>query len=308
MTSDSGPAPVPASVLFLRLRAADGGAGALQAGWRDLLVPTLQKALAGWDGAHRVVLDAPDGYAIVGDVPPSVALASARLAAQHAPAAALGIGLHHGPVRAVRDTGGTHVMGDGLETASALAGFAATHPIVSSQSFREALAEAAPRQAEDLRPAGEMVDERLRPHALFVFDPDAARGRTLRRNLLAGGGLLVLLGAGWAGRVARERYEAAARRPATIQLDIRPFGDVFVDGEHKGAAPPLVKLSLPPGPHSIEVRSGRSQPLRLQVQLQPGEVMQVSHVFTQLPPPRRPQPRPQPQPSPFERLERFKFW
>lgn len=305
MTADAGPAPVTASVLFLRLRP-DGDEDA-QAGRRDRLVAALQHALAGWDAARRVVLDAPEGFAVVGEVAPAVALASARLAVQLAGDPALGAGLHHGPVRALRDTGGTRIVGDGLDTAAALAGFVARQPIVASQAFRDALAGSARIQAEALRPAGEMVDERLRPHALFVFDPQAARRRAWRRNFVAAAGLLTVLGAGWAGRVTRLRSEAAARRPATIHLDIRPSGNVVIDGIPHGVSPPMVEVLVAPGPHRIEVRSGRSQPLRVDVYLEPGEEMQVSHVFPSPAPARRaaPPPKPKPEPGPFER---FKFW
>jgi hypothetical protein len=123
--------------------------------------------------------------------------------------------------------------------------------------------------------------------------------------VVAGAGVLVLLGAGWAGRVLREQY-AEAHRPAILLLDVRPFGEVFVDGEPKGSAPPLVRLSLPAGQHSIEVRNGRLKPLRMQVQLKPGEELQLKHVFVAPPPPppsRRAKPKEQP-----GLLDRFKFW
>jgi hypothetical protein len=301
MTAEAGPAPVAASVLFLRLRNIAENTQEQLDGRREQLVAALQKALVPWAAAQRVVLDAPDGFAIVGAVEPGVALAAARLAAQHGRDPALGIGLHHGPVRALRDTTGTRIVGDGLDTAAALAGFAATHPIVASEAFRDALATGEPKQADHLRAAGEMVDERLRPHALYVFDTGIARDRARRRNVLAAGGVLLLLGAGWAARAVREHLEAQARRPAIIHLDIRPSGEVFIDGRRQGASPPLVKLSVPPGAHVIEVRSGRAQPLRLELQLQPGEEMQLSHVFPS--PPRRVPPKPQPGP-----FDRFKFW
>jgi hypothetical protein len=307
MTAESGPLPVPASVLFLRMRGFAEDLPSTQKTRRERLAAAVQALLSAWDNEHRVVLDAPDGLAIVGEVEPSKALAGAKLVAERGADANLGIGLHHGPVRALQDGAGSRVVGDGIATAAALAGFAATQPIVASQAFREALALRAPRLAEDLEPAGEQVDERLRPHALYVFDPKPARHRAVRRNVVAGAGVLVLLGAGWAGRVLREHYEEA-RRPAVLLLDVRPFGEVFVDGEPKGSAPPLVRLSLPAGPHSIEVRNGRLKPLRMQVQLRPGEEMQLKHVFVAPPPPppppaRRAKPKEQP-----GLLDRFKFW
>jgi hypothetical protein len=301
MTAVPGPAALAASVLSLRMRGfADDPAR--QAGARETLLAAARKALAGWDPAHRVVLEAPDGLAFVGLVPPSVALRAAGIVSREATGASLGIGLHHGVVEVVEEGGQARVSGEGVETAAALAGFTTTDAVVASQAFREALAARSRRDADDLRPAGDMVDEQLRKHPVFVFDAAAARDRTLRRRLLAGGGLVLLLGAGAAARIARERYEAA-RRPAVIHFDVQPSGEVFIDGRREGATPPMLELKVPPGPHSIEVRSGRFPPLRLEVQLQPGEQLQLRHVFAAPPPPRRPRVREQERPSVIEQLK-----
>ena len=305
MTAEAAPLPVPASVLFLRLRGFADDLPSTQKTRRERLAAAVQSLLASWDSERRVVLEAPEGLAVVGEVEPATALASARKAAQEGGDPQLAIALHHGPVRALQDGAGARIVGDGIETAAALAGFASTHPIVASQAFREALALRAPRQAEDLQPAGEQVDEGLRPHALYVFDPAPARRRFTRRKLLAAGGVVGLLAAGWAGRVGREYYEET-QRPAVILLDVRPTGEVFVDGEPKGSAPPLVRLSVPPGPHTIEVRHPRARPLRMQVQLQPGQEMQLKHQFVLPPPPPPPRrAKPKEQPGFFDR---FKFW
>ena len=277
MTAEAAQFPLVASVLSLRMRGTGGDPG-LQAGRREQLVATARKALAGWSEDRRVVLEAPDGLAFVGDVPPSVALQAASLLARDESEASIGIGLHHGSVQVVEEGGSARIRGEALDTASALAGVTATHPIVASQSFRDRVAAWAPREVEDLRPAGEMIDEQLRKHPIFVFDAGAARGRSLRRNVLATSGIVLLVGAGFAGRLARQRYEAA-RRPALIHLDIKPAGEIFIDGQLHGTTPPMLDLSLPPGPHSIEVRSGRFPPLRLDVQLQPGEELQLKHSF-----------------------------
>ena len=277
MTVETGQAAVAASVLSLRMRGF-GDDAAKQAARRQQLLATAKKALAAWDQGRRVVLEAPDGLAFVGDVPPSVALDAAGIAARYAGAGALGIGLHHGRIEVVQDGGSARLRGEGLEMASALAACSDARAIVTSQSFREALAASAPRDAVDLRAAGEIVDEQLRKHPIFVFDAEAARERTARRRLLAAGGLVGLLGAGLGVRTVREYYEAA-RRPGIVHLDIKPSGEIFVDGQSMGSTPPVLDLKLPPGPHSIEVRSGRFPPLRLEVQLQPGEEMQLRHVF-----------------------------
>lgn len=277
MTAEAGQFPLVASVLSLRMRGPGVDAG-LHADRREQLVAAARKALAAWSEDRRVVLEAPDGLAFVGDVPPSVALQAASLLARDGGETSIGIGLHHGAVQVVEEGGSARIRGEGLDTASALAGVTATHPIVASQSFRDRVAAWAPREVEDLRPAGEMIDEQLRKHPIFVFDAGAARGRSLRRNVLAASGIVLLVGAGFAGRVARQRHEAA-RRPAVIHLDIKPAGEVYIDGKLHGTTPPILDLSLPPGPHSIEVRSGRFPPLHLDVQLQPGEELQLKHSF-----------------------------
>jgi hypothetical protein len=312
MTHDPGVPPVAVNVLFLRVRSASEDTSLDHGRGREQLLAATQAAVLGWDRARRVVLDATDGVALIGDIGPLVALQAAQRAAREG-SKSIAIALHHGPVRVTGEGIATRVVGDGIETASALAGFATDSPIVASRAFRDALAADVPAEAEKLRPTGEVVDERLRPHALHVFDPAAARRRTSRRNLLAGSGLLLLLGAGWAGRVARQRY-AEARRPAVLLLDIRPTGEVFVDGETKGSAPPLLRLSLPPGPHTIEVRNGRLNPLKMDVHLQPGEQLELKHVFV-APPPPSPPPRKAKPPKPLtpgekiERtIERYKFW
>lgn len=306
MTPVPDPSPVPACVLFLRMRGLAACDAQEQAQRREQLTAAMQSALKSWDREQRVVLEAADGLALVGNVDPLQALGAARLAAPHAKDGTLGIGLHHGPVRAVADAaGGPRVLGDGLETAGALAGFSASHPVLASQSFRDALAAQSARAAEDLHAAGEGVDERLRPHALYVDDPAPARQRAVRRNVLGLLGVLFLLAAGYAGREGRERYEEA-HRVAVLVLDIHPAGEIFVDGERKGSAPPLVRISLPPGPHVVEVRNARFKPLRVEVQLKPGEEMQLKHVFVP-PPVRRARPQPQPRQEPGL-FERFKFW
>jgi hypothetical protein len=288
MTTLSGPATVPANVLFLRLPGYAGQPVAEQARRREQLAQLVRSAAAAWAGDSRIVLEAPDGLAIVGRGDPWLAVEAARLAAAGAGAGALGIGLHHGPVHAVADPArGARLTGDGLETAAAIAGQASAHPFLASLPFRDAVAARSVQLAQALRPAGEFVDERLRSHALYAFDPAAARGQRLRRSLVGGVVVLAILGLGVGGRLARERY-VAARRPAVLLLDVQPSGEVWVDGALMGTAPALERLELPAGPHSIELRHARARPVRIEVQLQPGEELKLKHVFPPPPAPARP--------------------
>jgi hypothetical protein len=302
--------PLPASVLFLRLRAFHEQPVAEQARRRDALLEAARKALAPWRDDQRVVLEAADGLAIVGRGDPALALEAARQAADACKNADVAIGLHYGPVKAEADAvAGARLAGEGLETAAAVAAFADKHPLLASLPFREALAARWPRRALALRPAGDFVDERLRSQTLYAFEPAAARRRATWRVLLGMAGVLLVLGAGYAGRTVRLEMEAAAR-PAIITIDIHPVGEIFIDGELKGLAPPLARLAIPAGPHSIEIRSGRLKPVTMEVQLKPGEELELKHTFVApvaAPPPRRAAPS-QPQTPQARAVDKVKSW
>jgi hypothetical protein len=302
------PIPVPASVLFLRLRAFHGQPVAEQARRREQLLAAARQAVAPWSADQRVVLEAPDGLAIVGRGDPALALEAARQAAAACKDADVAMGLHYGPVKAESDAmAGARLAGEGLETAAAVAAFADKHPLLASLPFRQALAARWPQRAQALRPAGEFVDDRMRSQTLYAFEPAAARKRALWRTLLGAAGVLVVLGAGYAGREWRLELEAA-QRPAVIALDIRPQGEVYVDGELKGTTPPLARLSIPAGPHTIELRNGRFKPVTMDVQLQPGEELQLKHVWVApavAPAPRRASPPQSPQ---ARAVDRVKSW
>lgn len=302
------PRPVAGCILVLRPRTGDAGAPGEEA-----LRAVAQAALRGWDASRRVVLQGPDGLAIAGAVAPAVALQALRRAARHRLAGSVTMALHHGTLRVLSAApGAARISGEGLTRAAVLAGLANARPLIS-EAFRQALAAGAPRAAQDLQPTKEVTGPG--GEALFRDDEARARARGRRRSLFATLGLVGILAAGWAGHAAREHQEAASR-PALILLDVQPPGEVFIDGVSHGVAPPLDRVWVAAGPHTIEIRSGRAKPLRLQVQLQPGQQLPVKHVFAAPPPPRRPAPAarprvpgspppPAPEPGP---LERFKFW
>jgi hypothetical protein len=270
MTDAPAPAPamVAASVLFLRWEGEPGTGPVLD----DQLVGRLKAALAHWDAAHRLVLEAPQGLVVAGEVPPSVARDAARRLARAADLPPLRAGLHHGELRITPDRAvQARVSGEALHAAAAAVNAAGDDRIGVSPAFASALAQ---------------------------------QRRATRRNILGGLGLLAVLGSGLAVREALEQYEAA-RQPAAIQLDIRPWGDVYVDGEPKGRTPPLVRLWLPPGPHVIEVRNGKLKPVRMDVTLQPAEELELKHVFSPPAPPAALKKKKQQPPSVMDRL---KFW
>jgi len=71
----------------------------------------------------------------------------------------------------------------------------------------------------------------------------------------------------------------APEAPAVITLDIKPMGEVTVDGVMKGKTPPLTELELKAGKHMIVVRNGNHAPLESEINLAPGERVTLTHRF-----------------------------
>jgi hypothetical protein len=67
--------------------------------------------------------------------------------------------------------------------------------------------------------------------------------------------------------------------PATVSLGIAPWGEVYVDGQKKGVSPPLNRLQMAPGRHTIEIRNTAFPPYKQTVDLKPGEQLKIKHKF-----------------------------
>ena len=65
----------------------------------------------------------------------------------------------------------------------------------------------------------------------------------------------------------------------SVMLGIAPWGEIIVDGEPHGVSPPLTRLALAPGTHTIEVRNGGAPPFIERIDLQPGQAVEVRHRF-----------------------------
>ncbi|MCC6608689.1 MAG: hypothetical protein IT515_03300 [Burkholderiales bacterium] len=292
---------IPASVVFCRLAGFGARPVAEQARLKEGLEDALAPALAPLNPTHRIVLDAPEGAAVVVLDGPDAALALGERLRAAGSKLSLAIGIDHGPVTlAVQGAHGPALVGDALTASTAIAEFAPPSGLLASRSFREALADVAPGEAEALRPSGTFTDSAVRSHD--VFAPDSVAGPVRRRRALLLGtlGVAGILAAGAAVRRLRHAAVARARRPALIALAVTPWGDVFVDRELRGKTPPLRSLELGPGRHTIEVRNTDNAPVTLNVDLQPGESLEVRHAFPPPPPPpavATPQPAAKPEPA-----------
>lgn len=238
----------------------------------------------------RVVLDAPEGVAIVLLGGPGVALELAKRAQFVAEGLRLYIGVNHGPVMSALDSlRGPGLVGDGLTAAVTLSNAAKPGHFVTSRAFREALKASDPRRVEELGPAGTYTDAQLRAHELFALDWRPGFVRGLR--LLALGALTVaaIVAMGFAARFTRQALEPPPPppppKPALIHLEIKPRGDVYIDGVLRGTSPPLKEIEIDPGPHIIEVRNKPSPPLRLELTVGSGDEMTIRHSFVTPKPP-----------------------
>lgn len=271
--------PALASVVVLKIQEFTRRPVAEQVRLKAQVEALAALAIQSLPAAHRLVLDAPDGVAVVLLGGPKDALELAERSQAVAADLPLCIGVNHGPVKPATDAlRGPGLVGDGLAAGMTLANVATPGRLLVSRSFYEALEAFAPSRADDLSSAGVFTDSNVRTHELFTLDQRTALAR--RRRLIAVGTLAVIgiLGLGLAARVVR--HGGVMAQPAVIEFEITPRGEVFIDGVLKGRSPPLTRLEVDPGPYTIEVRNSPYPPLRLEVSLGSGEEMIISHSFS----------------------------
>jgi eukaryotic-like serine/threonine-protein kinase len=71
----------------------------------------------------------------------------------------------------------------------------------------------------------------------------------------------------------------AAATTGLLHIAVSPWGDVEVDGRPAGTTPPLNKLALPEGTHSVTIRNADFPPLQATVKISAGEPAVLKHRF-----------------------------
>lgn len=77
----------------------------------------------------------------------------------------------------------------------------------------------------------------------------------------------------------------AARPPApppskgSVALDVRPWGEIYVNGRKQGVSPPLKSLSLAAGTHRIVIKNAGLPEYSATIQVRPGRTATVNHDF-----------------------------
>lgn len=77
----------------------------------------------------------------------------------------------------------------------------------------------------------------------------------------------------------QERVDKPAAGAGRIELAIAPWGEVLVDGKHRGVSPPLRAVDLPPGSHTVEIRNSTFPAHVQSVQVKAGEAVRIRHRF-----------------------------
>ena len=65
----------------------------------------------------------------------------------------------------------------------------------------------------------------------------------------------------------------------TLSFAVRPWGEVFVDGESRGASPPLKRLTLKEGTYRIEVNNPGFPAFASEVQVTRNKSVTITHQF-----------------------------
>ncbi len=74
------------------------------------------------------------------------------------------------------------------------------------------------------------------------------------------------------------KVEAAPVSTGSVAIAVSPWGEVYVDGQAKGVAPPLTRLTLPVGKHKVEIRNG-DESYVANVEVSTEKEAKISHRF-----------------------------
>lgn len=277
--------PVHASVAFARVSQFEALSVSEQAARKQALESRVLAALADVPTAERIVLDAEEGLAVVlfGEAERALDVAQAI----PGPGLPLQVGLNYGPLALTSRGADSRVFGDGLSEAVSAARFADAGQVLVTEAFGKTLEAHDPERATELASAGEFTDTRVRQHRFLAPDPQRRAARRRRLSIYAGGGAIIILLIGVLGRdIYQPMFQS---RPAIVKLEVRPRGEVFVDGVSKGRVPPLTQLELPPGTRRIQIRQAGYRPYDATHDLKPGQRVTITHTLA-----RQPEKKPEP--------------
>src|SRR4051812_29202489 len=277
--------PIHAHVAFLRMPDFEARPVSDQVELKESLENAILAAMAQVPARDRIVLDAPDGMALVyfGD-----AESALDVAQELQKACGVHVGLNYGPLAISSRTGDARVFGDGLTAAEAAARFANGRTVLLTDAFAAMLRATAPDRARELAGAGDFTDTRVRMHKFYSPDPKLRAARLRRMTLYAVAGVILIL---LIGVVGRDIYQPLFQsRPAIVKLEVKPRAEVSVDGVSQGRVPPLTEIQVPPGKHTVGLRQSGYRPADVVLEVKPGERRTLTQNLQRIPEPPPPKP------------------
>ncbi|MBI3222861.1 MAG: adenylate/guanylate cyclase domain-containing protein [Nitrosomonadales bacterium] len=175
---DRGNKTIMCSVLFLDIVEYSKKSVAGQISLKDRFNSYLSTAIRDVPMTDRIILDTGDGAAInfLGDVEDALkaALSLRESLLNEAPdldqPLLIRMGINLGPVRLVRDINGQpNIVGDGINVAQRVMGFADASQILVSRSYYDAVSRLSPRYAEMFHYQGSRTDKHVREHEVYAI-------------------------------------------------------------------------------------------------------------------------------------------
>ena len=166
------------SVLFLDIAEYSKRSVAGQISLKDRFNSYLSAAISGVPITDRIILDTGDGAAInfLGDVEDALKAAlSLRESVLNEdvsfdPPLLVRAGINLGPVRLVRDINGQpNIVGDGINVAQRIMGFAEAGQILVSRSYCDAVSRLSPQYAGMFHYQGSRTDKHVREHEVYTI-------------------------------------------------------------------------------------------------------------------------------------------
>lgn len=175
---DRGNKTIMCSVFFLDIVGYSKKSVSGQISLKDRFNAYLSEAIHGVPLADRIILDTGDGAAInfLGDVEDALKAAlSLRenllkedINAENPLLVRMGINL--GPVRLVRDINGQpNIVGDGINVAQRVMGFADSGQVLVSRSYYDAVSRLSPQYANMFHYQGSRTDKHVREHEVYAI-------------------------------------------------------------------------------------------------------------------------------------------
>ena len=192
---DRGNKTIMSSVLFLDIVEYSKKSVAGQISLKDRFNSYLSAAIRDVPVSDRIILDTGDGAAVnfLGDVEDALKAAlSLRESISNEdpnvdPPLQVRVGINLGPVRLVRDINGQpNIVGDGINVAQRVMGFADASQILVSRSYYDAVSRISPQYAGMFHYQGSRTDKHVREHEVYaVGHPGEKTTELLAANMLA---------------------------------------------------------------------------------------------------------------------------